>query len=87
MTHPKSSTFASNAKTVAVACPFCLTMIEDGMKELNKDAVSLAAGIFFGGMNSELSFGMEQSKPSDRCQSGLDDLLAHGYITSEKTQH
>lgn len=25
------------ATTVAVACPFCLTMIEDGMKELNKD--------------------------------------------------
>jgi Fe-S oxidoreductase len=23
--------------TVAVACPFCLTMIEDGMKELNQD--------------------------------------------------
>jgi Fe-S oxidoreductase len=22
---------------VAVGCPFCLTMIEDGMKELNKD--------------------------------------------------
>ncbi len=28
---------AQNATTVAVACPFCLTMIEDGMKELNKD--------------------------------------------------
>lgn len=54
------------------------------MKELNKDAISLAAGIFFGGMNSELSFGMEQSKPSDRCQIGLDDLLEHGYVTSEK---
>ncbi len=26
-----------NAETVAVGCPFCLTMIEDGMKELNKD--------------------------------------------------
>ena len=25
------------ADTVAVGCPFCLTMIEDGMKELNKD--------------------------------------------------
>ncbi|WP_457551247.1 (Fe-S)-binding protein [Desulfobacula sp.] len=24
-------------ETVAVACPFCLTMIEDGMKELDKD--------------------------------------------------
>ena len=22
---------------VAVGCPFCLTMLEDGMKELNKD--------------------------------------------------
>ncbi len=26
-----------NVKTVAVGCPFCLTMVEDGMKELNKD--------------------------------------------------
>ena len=26
-----------NVATVAVACPFCLTMIEDGMKELDKD--------------------------------------------------
>jgi len=26
-----------NASTVAVGCPFCLTMIEDGMKELDKD--------------------------------------------------
>jgi Fe-S oxidoreductase len=26
-----------NAATVAVGCPFCLTMIEDGMKELDKD--------------------------------------------------
>jgi Fe-S oxidoreductase len=25
------------AETVAVGCPFCLTMIEDGMKELDKD--------------------------------------------------
>jgi len=23
--------------TLAVACPFCLTMLEDGMKELNKE--------------------------------------------------
>jgi len=28
---------AKKVATVAVACPFCLTMIEDGMKELNKD--------------------------------------------------
>ena len=28
---------ACNAENVAVACPFCLTMIEDGMKELNKE--------------------------------------------------
>jgi len=28
---------AEKADTVAVGCPFCLTMIEDGMKELNKD--------------------------------------------------
>ncbi|MCA1795372.1 MAG: (Fe-S)-binding protein, partial [Desulfobacteraceae bacterium] len=26
-----------NAETVAVGCPFCLTMLEDGMKELDKD--------------------------------------------------
>jgi Fe-S oxidoreductase len=26
-----------NVATVAVGCPFCLTMLEDGMKELNKD--------------------------------------------------
>ncbi|MBU0970121.1 MAG: 4Fe-4S dicluster domain-containing protein [Proteobacteria bacterium] len=26
-----------NVSTVAVGCPFCLTMIEDGMKELNKE--------------------------------------------------
>lgn len=26
-----------NVATVAVGCPFCLTMIEDGMKELDKD--------------------------------------------------
>jgi Fe-S oxidoreductase len=26
-----------NAQTVAVGCPFCLTMLEDGMKELDKD--------------------------------------------------
>jgi len=26
-----------NVSTVAVGCPFCLTMIEDGMKELDKD--------------------------------------------------
>ena len=25
------------ASTVAVRCPFCLTMIEDGMKELGKE--------------------------------------------------
>jgi len=28
---------AKNAPTVAVGCPFCLTMIEDGMKELGKE--------------------------------------------------
>ncbi|MBU0465515.1 MAG: (Fe-S)-binding protein [Proteobacteria bacterium] len=28
---------AKEVATVAVACPFCLTMLEDGMKELNKD--------------------------------------------------
>ncbi len=28
---------ANQAATVAVACPFCLTMIEDGMKELSKE--------------------------------------------------
>jgi Fe-S oxidoreductase len=26
-----------NTPNVAVGCPFCLTMIEDGMKELNKE--------------------------------------------------
>ncbi len=28
---------AGKAATVAVSCPFCLTMIEDGMKELSRD--------------------------------------------------
>ena len=28
---------AKHVSNVAVGCPFCLTMIEDGMKELNKE--------------------------------------------------
>ena len=28
---------AQNVTTLAVGCPFCLTMLEDGMKELNKE--------------------------------------------------
>jgi Fe-S oxidoreductase len=28
---------AKNVTNVAVGCPFCLTMVEDGMKELGKE--------------------------------------------------
>ena len=28
---------SKNVSNVAVGCPFCLTMIEDGMKELSKE--------------------------------------------------
>jgi Fe-S oxidoreductase len=30
---------AAEVQNVAVGCPFCLTMIEDGMKDLEKDEV------------------------------------------------
>ena len=33
------------ASTVAVGCPFCLTMIEDGMKELGKEEAIKTMGI------------------------------------------
>jgi Fe-S oxidoreductase len=30
---------ATGASTVAVACPFCLVMIDDGVKEIGRDDV------------------------------------------------
>lgn len=36
---------AQNVSTVAVACPFCLTMIEDGMKEMGKEKTIRTADI------------------------------------------
>ena len=36
---------AQNVSTVAVGCPFCLTMIEDGMKEVGKETTIRTADI------------------------------------------
>lgn len=54
------------------------------MSELSKDANDLASGLFFGGMNTEVSFGMVESVPSDRCQIGLDELVDKGYLEFEE---
>ena len=53
------------------------------IKPLSQDANDLAGGLFFSGSNTETIFHMEQSRPTERCQIALDELLAADYLESE----
>ena len=62
---------ATGARTIAVGCPFCMTMITDGTKAKNaegavqvKDVAELVA---------------ERLRPSDSCQSASSERSRVGY--------
>ncbi len=50
------------------------------MHSVKDDAEQLAAGIFFSGNNRETTFHMQMSRPTARCQAGLDRLVEGGYL-------
>ena len=53
---------ATGAGTIAVACPFCLTMISDGVKDRQLEEKVVALDI------SEIivkAMGLEENKPAD----------------------
>lgn len=58
------------------------TTIEELVGRLSNDAKSVA-GAFFPTKDSRLTFHMEKSGPSARCQAGLDELVASGLVSKE----
>lgn len=48
--------------------------------DLSQDANDLANYLFFDGYNKEITFHMQKSKPSDRCQVALDELVDKGFL-------
>ena len=49
---------------------------------MSNDAKSVAAS-FFPTQDSRVTFHMEKSGPSARCQAGLDELVARGLVSKE----
>jgi hypothetical protein len=52
------------------------------IERLGNDAKSVA-GAFFPTLDSRVTFHMEKSGPSARCQAGLDELVAGGLLSKE----
>ena len=53
--------------------------------EFTQDENDIAVSLFQ--FSESRAFGMQQSRPSDRCQAALDGLLEKGMITVEKHGH
>ena len=51
------------------------------MTALSDDAKQVAGGLFSMGSKTRVTFGMVESRPTARCQAGLDEMVAAGIIT------
>lgn len=50
------------------------------MEKFSQDTINIASGLFLNGRCERVGFGMRDSRPSDRCQVALDELVKAGHI-------